>query len=142
MQNYGEDFPTVVANATFGTSVNVAQHCLNISDGLKSNPTFFVKARNLDGNIKNASLAAQFVYSAVNVDQTFIDVTKIKRNSLVFFENATVFYPYVDKWTTTYGTTTTKKYYGEVSQTQFPANMFTDAIGTVATGFKVDQVST
>jgi hypothetical protein len=65
MKNYGEDFFKEVANATFGTPDNTTTYCLYISDGLKSNPTFIVKARNLDGNIKNASLAAQFVYTRV-----------------------------------------------------------------------------
>lgn len=58
MQNYGEEVVTVVANATFGTPKNIAEHCLPVIDGLNTNPTFFVKASNLDGNIENASLAA------------------------------------------------------------------------------------
>ena len=87
MQNYGEEAVTV-RNATFGTSENIARYCLNISEGLISVPTFFVKARNLDGNIKNTSLAAQFVYSAVSVQQSFVDVFESKSHSLVFFKPA------------------------------------------------------
>lgn len=89
MQNAGEEVVTVVANATFGTQDNIAMYCLNISDGQNTKPTFFVKARNLDGNIKNASLAAQFVYTYVFVNQTFVDVFETKKNSLVSFSPAT-----------------------------------------------------
>ncbi len=87
-KNYGDDFVTVVRNATFGTPDDVAEYCLNISEGLEFNPTFFVKARNLDGNIKNASLAAQFVYTAVYVNQSFVDVFETKQNSLVKYSPA------------------------------------------------------
>ncbi len=82
------------------------------------------------------------MYSKVNVQQTFVDVSEQRNHSLVFFKPVTVFYEYVDLWTSYYGTTTIKMYSGLVSQTQFPANMFTDAVGTVATGFKVEQVLT
>ena len=88
MQNYGDDFVTVVRNATFGTPNDVAEYCLPVIDGLNTQPTFFVKARNLDGNIENASLAAQFVYSAVYLEQSFVDVFEETRNSLVFFKPA------------------------------------------------------
>ena len=79
MQKKGEENVTVVANATFGTPDNIAQYCLNIKEGYQDTfPAFFVKARNLDGNIENASLAAQYVYSAVSVNQTFIDIYEKK----------------------------------------------------------------
>ena len=63
----GEEVVTVVRNATFGTPENVASYCIPVIQGMNTEPTFFVKVRNLDGNIENASLAAQFVYSAVSL---------------------------------------------------------------------------